>query len=413
MNNSKYKIVQLHAALTLVGYWLFQSVFVRIYGETTQLSSIVYEGLQVVLSIYVLIICKRDSVVFGKKEPILAFYSVLLILYSLRVVFDIFFGPFSGKVAPLTFLQDFLLIVCLTFLAAWALIASRKWLDVDLIAKLVFWMGIVAIVFIRSDLQSIGVEADYTQQRIEVSGGLTSLAVVRLAVFVVIAAIHLLLNTPNHNKIKYVYLLGLIVGVWMSLASGSRGGVVGLVIALGLYFIFSSRRSPLLIILAILVVVVIVVNIVPILVWISDFFPVFSDRMLSTILENDQSTRDEIRKEAINCIYQNPIFGYSYRLYYYTSGYRTHNGILDVALALGIPMGILFVYFVYIKTTFIAIKNMVDKRLFYPTVMLLFVLVSSMSSSSITDSGFNFAVCLLCATCCHGNNRYIGYFSRK
>ena len=188
----------------------------------------------------------------------------------------------------------------------------------------------------------------------------------------------------------------------MSLASGSRGGVVGLVVALGVYFVFSSRRNVFLIFIAVLAVVLFIIYLVPILIWLADYFPVISERMLMTVLENDQSERDEIRRQAINVILKNPILGFSYRLYEFSTGYRTHNGILDVTLALGIPIGLLFVFFVYIKGALFAIKNMVHKQFFYPTVMMIFVLVSSLSSSSITDNGFNFAICLLCSACFYG-----------
>lgn len=398
MNKTKYNIIQLHAALSIIGYRLFQSIFVMFFGDTTQLSSIVYEGGQVILSLYVLYICKK-SIHVENKNSILFFYSIFLLLYTLRMILDFFIGPFSGKVAPVVFLQDFLTIICLTFFAAWAMIASRRWLNVELITKWVFWLGIIAIVFIRFDMQFLNIENDYTGQRMEVAGGLTTLAILKVAVFVIIAAFHLLLNDKEKRIKIYIYIIGILLGGWMAFASGSRGGVVGLVVALGVYFVFSSRRNPLLIAVAILSIVIFIINLVPILFWLSEFFPVFSDRMLLTILENDQSGREEIREQAMNVILQNPIFGYSYRLYGFTTGYRTHNGILDVIIALGIPIGLFFVFIVYIKGTILAIRNMTDKRLFYPTVMTIFVLVSSLSSSSITDSGFNFSVCLLCSAC--------------
>lgn len=399
MNKKKYNLIQIHAALSLIGYWFFQSIFVRFYGETTQLSSIVYEGGQLALSLYVISICTPLKKHYGSKHTMLTFFSILLILYALRMVFDMVGGPFRDKVPPIQFLRDFLLVVCLCFTAAWALIASRHWLDVDKITKIVFWLGIVSILFILSDLQSVALQSDYEEQRMEVSGGLSSLSVVRLACITVIAGVHLLINGADKYFYKAVYLAGIVLGIWLSLASGSRGGIVGLVIGIGAYFLFSSRRNPLLVGGTVVILVLFVVNIVPILTFLADYFPVFSNRMLMTILENDQSTRDELRKQAYDLIFDNPIFGYSYRMLAGGSGYRTHNGILDVMLALGIPVGLLFIYFVYIRGSLLAIKNMTNKTLFFPTVMMVFVLVTSISSSSITDSGFNFAFILLCAVC--------------
>ena len=139
----------------------------------------------------------------------------------------------------------------------------------------------------------------------------------------------------------------------------------------------------------------VIVYIVPILEWISQYFPVIGYRMLETIIENDQSGREVLREKAYELIYNNPVLGYSYRLSPTPTGYRCHNGVLDIFLAFGIPLGLLVLYIAYFKSIIMATRLMDKKEYFMPVVMTIWVLVASMSGSGITDATFCFTMCLL------------------
>ena len=399
MNKTRYFVIQLNAVMLLLGYWFFHAIVTLVIGESSRVMSIVFDGIQLIMSLYVIAVCHRDFVI-EEKGTGLVFFSILLVLYSLRMFIDMIGGPFVGKLPTEVFLNDILLTVVGTFIPVWSFIISRKYIDVDTVVKFIFWVGLIIILAVRLNAQNIGNIDVYEEERMSGGQGLGSLVLVKVGAFVVMAAIHLLLNPLSKRKyLKIFYVLGLMMGVWIALASGARGGVVGLVIAVGTYFVFLSRHTVFLIVIAVIAVILVIVNIVPILTWLSDFFPVFGRRMLATVIENDQSDRQELRRQAIEITLNHPFFGYSYRMLPTPTGFRTHNGILEVSIALGIPVTILFIYFVYIKGVFLSLKNMINKSLIFPTTAAIFALSSSMSSSSISNGAFDFSVCFLFIAC--------------
>ena len=403
MNQKKIFVIQLHAVASLLGYWFIHSMAILALGSSSTIISIVYDAIQMFLAIYVLNICRRDIVVESECTQ-LKFFSLLLVLYTLRMFYDMAFGPFVGQVSTSSFLFDIILTVGSKFLSVWAIIASRKYIDIDKIVRLVFGIGFATVVAVLLKNDAIGGSGTYEDERMTGGQGLTSQHLARLGAIVVMASLHLLLNKEKRRTMKAIYIAGLIISGFLAFASGSRGAVAALIIAMGVYYIFSTRRNPLVVAIALVLVVLVVINIVPILIWISDYFPVFGRRMLLTILEDDQSGRQEIRNQAWEVTINHPFIGYSYRLYGYSSGFRAHNGILEVSIALGIPITLLYVYFVYIKGMLIAVKNMTNRQLLFPTTMGVFALVASMAASSISNAVFDFAFCILVIACYYNNN---------
>ena len=398
MNKTKVFAIQLHAVMSLLGYWFFHAMVFLALGASSTMFSIIYDAIQLSLALYVIIICNKDiAIERGCTE--LSFFSLLIALYAIRMLFDMGFGPFVGQVSTAMFLSDMLYTIGGTFVSVWAIIISRKYIDIDKIVRLVFWMGLAAIVAVLLRADVFEASDAYEEERMTGGQGLGTLALAKLGAIVAIASIHLLFNKEKRRVKKVFYIIGLILGVWLSLASGSRGAVAALVIALGLYFIFSTRRNPVLIAVAVVSVAFVVINIVPILTWLSDFFPVFGRRMLATLLEDDQGGRQAIRRQAWEVTINHPLLGYSYRLFGTESGFRAHNGILEVSIALGIPITLLFIFFVYVKGLLMALKNMVNRKLLFPTTLGVFALVSSMTSSSISNSEFDFAFCILVISC--------------
>lgn len=394
MSKSSYYIIQLHAIMALLGYWFFHAIVTLAFGESSQQVSIIYDGFQLAISLYVIVICRRDFRIGGGNSE-LRFMSILLALYTLRMMFDMVAGPFARTVTSDMFLQDILLTVFSTFISVWAVIISRKWINIDNLVHLIFWVGILTIIAVLLSAESMGTINSYEEERMDGGQALGSLVLVKVGALVVIAAFHLLMNPIKHHVYKFFYLAGIAMGIWIALASGARGGVVSLVIAMGIYSVFASRKKLFLTLLVVAGIILFVMNLVPILTWLSDYFPIFGKRMLATILENDQSFRQEIRQDAIRVTLEHPLFGYSYRLYDTPSGFRAHNGILEVSIALGIPITILFLYFIYYRGIVMVWKSVNNRRMIFPSIAAVFVLVGSISSSSISNSVFNICFCLL------------------
>lgn len=397
----KYNICQFHAAVVLMGYWLVSSVLGVFIGDTPQMVSIVYRGVQLVLSLYVLFICSNE-IYIHKGHSLLSFYVIMLILYSLRMLLDFTAGPFTDQIPSQWFVNDFLYIIVSIFISCWAMFASSKYLDIDRIAQFVFWMGLITLVCVYV-LMGRG-QIDYEEGRVDAGRGLGTLSIAKMGAFEVIAAFHLLLNGRWKKVLhKLIYILGIILGVFVSLASGSRGGVAGMVLGLGIYWVLSMRRHTVLFVVSLISVIVVYINIIPILEFVANYFPVVSNRFLATLLENDQSGRQEIRQLAVDKILQNPLFGYSYRLFPTATGFGPHNGILEIFLALGIPFGLMYIYFIWIKGLFFSFRLAINHKYCFAVTMTIYVMVTAMSGGSIDEQFFGFAICLLGSAYYYGN----------
>lgn len=397
LSKKQYNIIQFHAAITLFGYWFVQAICQLALGSAPQTVSIAYDGFQLLLSLYVIKIC--PSGLLGEEKSTFFFksFSIIMFLYSFRIIWDIMLGPFLGIVSQREMWMNFLMTVLHTFTGVWALIASRKYLNNNTIINWIFHLCLATTLFIIISMQIRG-EADvYKEDRIDGMGGLHSLSMAKIGMIGVIASIHRLINNGIQVlRIRRINIImcvfSIILSTWLLLASGARGSVVGVVVSLAVYWLLSSRKNIVLAMSAIVSVVLFIINIVPILEWLFNYFPVVSNRMLLSILENDQSNRDILRERAYELIIDNPIIGYSYRLNADSTGYTTHNGILDIALALGIPVCIWFVYVCYIKSCSIIISLSKNKCYFFSTCLLVSNLVSAMSGSAIDNNCFGFSI---------------------
>ena len=110
------------------------------------------------------------------------------------------------------------------------------------------------------------------------------------------------------------------------------------------------------------------------------------------------------RSLAIQKIIDNPFLGYGYRLFPTEYVWSSHNGILDILQIAGVPMGILFLYFFYVKTSLLVLKICHNEKYFFPSVLLLYSLIYSLSGGLIYSSVFWVAVALICSSYYNKNN---------
>lgn len=393
MKHYKHHIIQLNVALTLMGYWFVSALFGMFVGETTSSVSVGYRLFSVIISFVVILLCKND-IRIEKNRSIFVFYSFVQTLYTLRILIDITGGPFASMLPADVFMKDLIYIVGGIFTPVFSIIISRKYLDIELITRYVYWIGLITILMVMYTQSLMDITYSYEEERMDGGRGLGTLALVKIGAIELLAAIHLMMN----GKHKYLYIIGAVLGTWLVLASGSRGGLVALIVALGYAMLVYSKKNILLSIFVIAIVILMVVNIIPILKWLAGYFPVVSERLLMSILENDQSGRAELRAHAMELITTNPFLGYSYRLGSSLTGYGCHNGLLDIMLALGVPIGLVFAYFIYIKSIILLSRTLAYKALFFPSVLCLFAIIHTLSGSGITNNVFGAAVCLMAAS---------------
>lgn len=396
----KYNIVQLHVVLVLFGYWFVSGVANIILGETSQSISIGYRVFQFAVSLYVVFLCRKDIVnIQPNSLPIVCVFA--LIFFSIRVLLDSIGGVFVSVVPKSWFMKDILYTVVGIFFSAFALFASRKYIDIDRIVTLAFWVGLATIICVLLNLNNLDINIE--EERADAGRGLGTLALVKIGAIETLLSLHLIFGNSSKKKL-FIYLIGLCLGIVTCLVSGSRGGLVAMILALGMYALVRYRKNIKIFTLCIFVILIIALNIIPILEFIGNYFPIISQRLIATIVENDQSGRAEIRDLAMQKIIDNPILGYSYRLFPSESGYGPHNGILEIFLYTGIPTGILLSSFFYIKSIFLTMRLIDAKKYFFPVCLLIFTLISSISGSLINSIIFWVAVALVCSSYYNKNN---------
>lgn len=389
MSKLAHNYIQIFIAIALMGYWLTNSVATYLFGDTPLSVSVIYWGVLLLMSIIAMSISRQH---LGMRDNnFLRGYIVIMFAYAIRMFVDIVCGPYVGEVPNSIFLSDMLVTICGVFLTTYAIMTCRYDLDLDKVCQWIYWIGLVIILIIPRITDIDVANMQDAEDRMEAGRGLGSLAIVKIGVIEVIVSLHLLFN----QRRKYLYVLGLVLAIWTTLAAGSRGGLISLIIALFYYMIINSRKNIFRLLVVAVFLYVVVVNIIPILEWLSQYFPVIGYRMIGTIMDNDQSGRELLRERAYELISNHPILGYSYRLSPSKTGYSCHNGVLDIFLAFGIPFGLLALYMVYFRSVVMSTRLVMYKKYFMPVVMAIWVLIASMSGSGITDATFCFSICLL------------------
>lgn len=390
MSSFKINLIHVHAVLVLMGYWFCNSIVGLAYGGNSPESvSIIYRFLQMLISIWVLFVCRKDLVI-KKKDRLLLMYVVVLVFYALRMFYDMIWGPFSMILPPNVFMQNIFMTVFGVFLSCFALISSRKYLDIDRVVLYVFVVGVVTIVCVLKQISLTEFISLSEEERIDGGRGLSTLALVKIGAIVSLASLHILIN-----KHSLYSLFGLCLGLFLTFGSGSRGGLVALVLTIFLYALIQSKKNIILITVTSLAIVIFFINLVPILEWLSNYFPIIGKRLLMSILENDQSGRQELRQQAFQLISENPLFGYSYRLGPSETGYGCHNGMLDLFLAFGVLGGLVAVIICFFYPFVLSVKNIANRKIFFPVTLTIWIIIASASSSGITNETFGFAVALL------------------
>lgn len=391
----KYTIIQLHVVLVLFGYYFISAVFNLVIGEISQSVSIGYRLFQFIVSLYVCFLCGKN--IFRiQGNSLFAVCVFALIFFSFRFIVDIIGGPFVNIVSKDMFFRDFFFYVIGIFFSGFALFTSLKYLDIDKIVSISFWILLVTIICIMMNINNLNV--NIAEERLDAGRGLSTLNVIRIGVFEVMVSMHLILNKGGIIK-RIFYFIGLCFGIVVILISGSRGGLIALIFALFILLLFRNRKNIFTLILLLSTMFILYLNLVPVLEWLANYFPVISERLLLTVLEGDESEREVLRVLALQKIIDNPFCGYGYRLFPTEYVWSSHNGILDVLQISGIPMGILFLYFFYIKSSLLVFKISLNKRYFFPSVLLLYSLIYSLSGGLIYASTFWTAVALVCSSC--------------
>ena len=389
-HTSRYYIIQWQAILIVVGFAAYTTLF---YGDVSKGNSsglsLIYRAFHMLLTLYVLLVCKKGYH-FGKNRVELKMYIFFMVCYSLRMLLDVFL--FIDNVPSQYLYFELVFTIGAVFLPITAVIISRKELDSDYIAKSIFWLSLLTIILGIRGIMTHGV--DVTEGRVELNSAQGSLSLVISGCILSLSSFYVYYNSIG-LLFKFSAVLGFILGLVAALISGSRGGIVAYVVSMSCYLVLRAEKFKIWLILVGCALLWCILNIVKVLESLSNYFPVFAERMLYAIETGDESGRDKLREDAINMILDYPILGYSYRINDDLSGAHAHNGILQVAVALGLPLCVVFFYFYYFRTLRISFKIVKSKSLAWWGIMAIYVIVTSLFGSALDLAYFGFFVMMV------------------
>lgn len=262
----------------------------------------------------------------------------------------------------------------------WDLIDLRK---LNTAALLIFLtMGTISMSYILSGkaLEYIGADGRFMG-----NASMDTIAFGHLGTTITILAISLFYQKGINLLHKLISLWAILTGLFISVAAGSRGALVALIICFIAYLYMNGHKMKILIGLPVLVVLFIAL-----LPWLNDILISFDnqalERLYASIYEPNSmeagvtSGRDILYAKAWNLFTDNMLLGSSL----FVNGEYVHNSVFESFLGLGLVGGFLFV--TIIGYTFVSAIRMAETDKRYLFISLLFIQYLSYSFFSRTLS---------------------------
>lgn len=171
---------------------------------------------------------------------------------------------------------------------------------------------------------------------------------------------------------KLLSIFAILAGLFISIAAGSRGAIVALIVCVLAYMYLQGHRRTLFIVIPILILVIYLT--LPV---VNDVLVQYNNHSMERLynsLYNQEamtggvtSNRDILYQQAWEHFTDSPIIGYSF----FIKGEYAHNSILESFIGLGIVGGVLFLIIITYALYAVKKLTMLDKR--YMFICLLFI----------------------------------------
>lgn len=262
----------------------------------------------------------------------------------------------------------------------WELIDLRKLNTAVLVIFLT--MGTVSMSYILTGkaLEYIGPDGRFMG-----NASMDTIAFGHLGTTITLLAISLLYQKGIHLLHKLLSIWAVVTGLFISIAAGSRGAIVALIVCFIAYLYMNGHKMKILIGLPVLAVLFLCM-----LPWLNDILISYNnqalERLYASIYDPNSmasgvtSGRDILYAKAWNLFSNNMLFGSSI----FIDGEYVHNSILESFLGLGIIGGVLYV--ALIGYAFVSAIRMAEKDKRYLFISLLFIQYLSYSFFSRTLS---------------------------
>lgn len=371
----------LNVILLFVGFPIF-TLFA--YGtaevQTSNLPSIIFRGFHVVIALLVITLSKDLSYLKSASVLFCLFFMILV-----RIIYDGFVRIDCCDM-PIDITQKLLLeSIGFTFIPVIAIAYGFVYIDLSKIFKWVYWgLLLMMSIFIFRYLSG---QVMVGSGRVALSVAQSTLALAKFGGWLLLFSYASYKNSIT-LKNRVCYFLTAFLGIFCSLIAGSRGAVVGTIIAF-LFLFLTSKNYVKLFLPICLVIVVCAFFSEQIFSFLYQVFPIIFKRFAATIEKGDTSGRDVIFKIAYQRFCENPILG-DWLLVgsFKDSTNAAHNLTLEVASSLGLVglSCLLYMYFLLLRAIDY-LKAIPEAQIM--SALCICMLVMSLSGGSLRNPDFS------------------------
>jgi O-antigen ligase len=321
--------------LLIVGFTII-SMFPGALSFNSQIITIPFRAIVLSISLVIIVynMYTKNSNKFGKTEY---FFIVFWLFYFVKAIVTFKIYDFSEEIASRE-IETYLRIMGITFIPTLAVLTIRqKDINYTLFMNFVYYTLFIVLLL----NVSIGIEYDHQGR----SAGFMSMYCISFGHLGVSLAIISIYKLLFESKAKYLHIIpsaGVILGLYILYASGTRSPLIAFILCLFFLFFLKSNLKYIISFLILLAT-----SILALIYFKPQYEDVgqsssFLNRVTNMIVSGDSSGRGELYQQGIKIFSENPIFGG--RILYF-DGMYPHNIFLEILMATGIVGLILYLYF--------------------------------------------------------------------
>lgn len=379
-------------ALIFVGYPIITTLFLPngydfgddiIYSDLSRVITVPYRMAIFFLSLIVIILFPKSKHTFHALGIYVLFWGLLL----MRMFYDLFVrSDFSFSRENANSILLFMFVSCI--IPVFAIIRGWRFINLRLAYKLLLFGSITLIpLFALNNPTLFDLSSDF-EVRMSGNIALNSISFGHCGVTLAILAFCGWWNNNVKNRISYILcFIAMLVGVLITIKSGSRGPFVALLVCLFFaYFIPKWSFKSLLISSVLFILFFFYYDYI--LDYLSELSPVFQKRVINAESMDDITNgRAPLYEMAWRDFVNHPFIGSSFAIRSFNGElWYSHNVILDAFMGLGFGGGMLFIYLYYkvIKECILIYKN--NSKMGWLSIITIQYIIGSLLSGCFYKS---------------------------
>ncbi len=329
------KINTVFYILLLVGFTIV-SMFPDAFSLNSRIITVPFRAVILSLSIVIILynVFTKHSNRFGKTE---FFFIAFWVFYSIKAVISFKMYAFSEPMALLE-TEVYSRIIGITFIPSLAVLTiNEKDIDYPLFFKYVYYTLFLILLL----NVFVGIKYD-VQGRSSGFMSMYSISFGHLGVSLALLSIYKLLYEVKSRYIWVIPFFGMILGLYVLYASGTRSPLIAFILCLCFLLYLKNKLKYLGFFLLLLCT-----GVVALIYFRPQYDAVgqsssFLNRVTNMIVSGDSSGRGELYQQGIKIFTEHPIFGG--RILYFDGGYP-HTIFIEVLMAMGIVGMVLYLFF--------------------------------------------------------------------